>query len=302
MGSAENRRWDHRLDSFLTKLTGRGLESDDKDEQRLRGWAHSIQSCMRGLLWAVLLGLLTPALIFAQALATINLRGKDQQLYLYGSQGDTPLVLSSGDLGWAGLVVHVAQYLSTKGYFIVGFNSRAYLASFTTKTTTLRPQDVPRDYRLLIDFARKGKPLKSVLGGISEGAGLSVLAATEAELKPSVLGVLALGLPDQNELGWKWQDFTIWVTKRTPNEPAFMVEDLIGKVTPVPLAEIHSTHDEFVSLEQAKQIFARAGAPKQMWMIEAANHRFSNNRAKLDSTLLEALQWIKSNCCPAIAR
>jgi ribonuclease HI len=30
-----------------------------------------------------------------------------------------------------------------------------------------------------------------------------------------------------------------------------------------------------------------------MWVIEAANHRFSNNRAELDRVILEALHWIK---------
>ena len=204
------------------------------------------------------------------------------------------MILSSGDLGWAGLVTHVAEFLSGKGYFIVGFNSRAYLASFTTKTSALKPQDVPRDYKALIDFGTRDGASKPILAGVSEGAGLSVLAATDPQVRAAVRGVLGLGLPDQNELGWKWQDFTIWITKKAPNEPSFMVEDIIARMSPAPLAEIHSTHDEFLPLEQAKAIFARAGEPKKMWVIEAANHRFSNNRVELNRVLLEALEWIKN--------
>ena len=71
-----------------------------------------------------------------------------------------------------------------------------------------------------------------------------------------------------------------------------MVQDIINKVSPAPLAEIHSTHDEFLPVEQAKAIFSRAGEPKRMWVIESANHRFSDNRAELDRRVLEALQWI----------
>jgi hypothetical protein len=41
-------------------------------------------------------------------------------------------------------------------------------------------------------------------------------------------------------------------------------------------------------------MLARAGEPKKMWIIEAATHRFSDNRAELDQRLLEALEWIKS--------
>jgi hypothetical protein len=226
--------------------------------------------------------------------ANLKLRGHEQQLYLYGSRGGVPVILSSGDLGWAGLVTYVAEFLSSEGYFVVGFSSKAYLESFTTKTSVLQPQNVPYDYKTLIDFSYEGNTSKPILAGVSEGAGLSVLAATDPQVKQAIRGVLGLGLPDQNELGWKWQDSIIWFTKQTPNEPSFMVEDIIAKVSPVPLAEIHSTHDEFVSLEQAKGMFARAGEPKKMWVIEAANHRFSNNRIDLSRILKEALEWIKS--------
>jgi hypothetical protein len=132
------------------------------------------------------------------------------------------------------------------------------------------------------------------LGIAVEGEGLSALAATDSSNRPSMLGILGLGLPDQNELGWKWQDFTIWVTKKAPDEPSFMVEDIIGKVSPLPLAEIHSTHDEFLPLDKAKAMFARAGEPKKMWVVEASNHRFSDNRNELDRRILEALDWIRN--------
>jgi hypothetical protein len=61
----------------------------------------------------------------------------------------------------------------------------------------------------------------------------------------------------------------------------------------LPLAEIHSTHDEFLPLEKAKVLFSKAGEPKKMWVIEATNHRFSENRPELDRRMLEALEWIK---------
>jgi len=231
----------------------------------------------------------------AQIKSTIDFRGKGQQLNLYGSPAGVPVILSSGDLGWAGLVVHVAEFLSSRGYYVIGFNAKSYLASFTLKDSALKPADVPRDYATLIALACQKVSAKPVLAGISEGAGLSILAATDEEVKRSTQGILALGLPDQNELGWKWQDFTIWITKKTPNEPSFMVEDIIGKVSPLPLAEIHSTRDEFLPLEKAKDMFAKAGNPKKMWVIESANHRFSENRPELDLRMLEALEWIKNS-------
>jgi hypothetical protein len=71
-----------------------------------------------------------------------------------------------------------------------------------------------------------------------------------------------------------------------------MVEDIIGTVSPLPLGEIHSTHDEFLPLEKAKTMFAHAGNPKKMWIVEASNHRFSDNRSELDRCILDALHWI----------
>ena len=249
---------------------------------------------MKRSIGLILVILTIPSSGFSESQTEMSIRGKSQRLYLYGARGNPPVILTSGDLGWAGLVEHVAEYLSGRGYFIVGVNSKAYLSSFTTKTSALNPQDVPRDYQVLIDFARQGSATKPVLAGVSEGAGLSTLAATETGVKAGIKGVLALGLPDQNELGWKWQDFTVWITKKAPNEPSFMVEDFIHKVSPIPLAEIHSSHDEFLPLEQAKAMFSRASEPKKMWVVEAANHRFSDNRDELDRKILEALSWIEN--------
>jgi hypothetical protein len=231
---------------------------------------------------------------FAADQDTIAIRGRIQELHLMGHRGSAPIILSSGDLGWAGLVVHVGEFLAGQGYYVIGFNTRAYLTSFTSRDSILSPQDVPADYSRLIEYARQGSAVKPILAGISEGAGLSVLSASKPEVKSRVQGVLGLGLPDENELGWKWQDFTIWITKKTPHEPGFMVEDIIPGVSPLPLAEIHSTRDEFLPLEKAKAMFSLAGNPKKMWIVEAANHRFSDNRSGLDRCILEALNWIHS--------
>jgi hypothetical protein len=247
---------------------------------------------MKTVLTALLAATLACGQGFPEATTKVDFRGKKQELHIYGTAGRPPIILSSGDLGWAGLVVHVAEFLAGQGYFVAGLNSKAYLSSFTTKSAALDPNDVPKDYLTLIDFVKRSGDATPVLAGVSEGAGLSVLASTNPQVRSSVKGVLALGLPDENELGWKWQDFTIWVTKKVPDEPSFRVSDIIGRMSPAPLAEIHSTHDEFLALDKAKSLMARAGEPKRMWVIESANHRFSDARDELDRRVLEALQWI----------
>ena len=228
----------------------------------------------------------------AQSLETVTIRGKPQTVHVYGVRGRPPVIVSSGDGGWMHLGPHVAEVLAAHGYFVVGFDSRAYLSSFTSGKATLKPEDEPGDYRVLADFAARGANQRPVLVGVSEGAGLSVLAATDAATKSVISGVIGLGLPDMNELGWRWSDAAIYFTHANANEPLFSVAKVIDHVSPLPMAAIHSTQDEFVPLDEIKRVMAAAREPKQLWIVKASNHRFSDNLAEFDRRLLEAMSWV----------
>ncbi|HEY7473568.1 MAG TPA: AcvB/VirJ family lysyl-phosphatidylglycerol hydrolase [Vicinamibacterales bacterium] len=230
-----------------------------------------------------------------QTTGTVTIRGHQQTVHLYGAPGGDPVIVTSGDGGWLHLGPHVAETLARQGFFVVGFDAKAYLEAFTTKASVLSPADEPGDYRVLAQYAARGSTKNVILVGVSEGAGLSVLAATDPATKRVVAGVVALGLPDLNELGWRWTDSVIYVTHGQPNEPTFSAAALVDKVSPVPLAAIHSTRDEFVPVAEAQRTLARAGAPKRLWIVNASNHRFSSNLDALDRSLLEAIQWIARN-------
>ena len=190
------------------------------------------------------------------------------------------------------LAPYVAELLAAKGFFVVGFDVKAYLESFTSGRSTLRPDDEPGDYETLIEFAARETNKKPILIGVSEGAGLSVLAAGDPRIKRAIAGVIGLGLPDVNELGWRWRDAVIYVTHGTPHEPTFATSSIVDRVSPVPLAAIHSTTDEFVPVAEIQQVFQRARDPKRLWIVKAANHRFSDNLVEFDRCLLEAITWI----------
>ena len=179
--------------------------------------------------------MLVPTLVLAGSLALpgassagatdsdrLVIRDRAQTLHLYGARGrtggrrhqrrrrlDAPRARPS------------PQFLAAQGWFVVGFDAKAYLSSFTSGSATLSTSDVPRDYATLVDYAAQGARGRPLLVGVSVGAGLSVLAATAPELQARVAGVVALGLPEQNELGWRFRDSTIYLTKKTPNEPLF---------------------------------------------------------------------------------
>jgi pimeloyl-ACP methyl ester carboxylesterase len=250
-----------------------------------------------------LFGLLLLCVTFSQSLTartpqtrdTVSIRAHQQTVSIYGRRGGQPIIVSSGDGGWIHLGPRVAEFLSSQGFFVVGFDARAYLESFTSGHVTLKPEDEPGDYKVLADWAAQGGSRKPILIGVSEGAGLSVLAATDPKTKTAIAGVIGLGLPNTNELGWRWKDAMIYLTHGVPNEPTFMTRDVVAAVAPLPLAAIHSTNGEFVPVSQARDLLAHAGSPSTLWIVTARDHRFSDNRPEFERRLMEAFRWIGQN-------
>ena len=235
------------------------------------------------------------SLSWSQDHEIVAIRGHQQSLFIYGSPRGEPVIVSSGDGGWIHLGPHVADFLAARGFFVIGFDVKSYLSSFTSERSTLRPEEEPADYRVLTDVAKKATGRKPILIGVSEGAGLSVLAATDTATKADVAGVIGLGLPDLNELAWRWKDSLIYLTHRAPNEPSFSAAAIVDRVAPLPLAAIHSTHDEFVPVADVERVLRAANEPKRLWIVNASNHRFSDNLDEFDRQLLEAIAWVKAH-------
>jgi alpha-beta hydrolase superfamily lysophospholipase len=216
-------------------------------------------------------------------------------LYVYGPPAGERVIVSSGDGGWIHLGPHIAQLLAARGFAVTGFDVKAYLASFTSGATTLRAADEPGDYRTLLQAATGAGGRKPILIGVSEGAGLSVLATTDPLTKADVQGIVGVGLPDLNELGWRWKDAITYLTHKIPNEPTFSVAAIVSNVAPIPLAAIHSTHDEYVPVAEIERVLQHAAQPKRLWVVKASDHRFSDNLSEFDQRLLEAIAWIQAN-------
>jgi len=225
----------------------------------------------------------------------VPVRSHAQSVHLYGVNNARPVIVSSGDGGWIHLGPHVAELLAAHGCFVVGFDVEAYLTSFTTTTSTLHADDEPSDVRTMSDYASQFSHSKPILIGISEGAGLSVLAAADPITRQSIRGVIGIGLPDRNELGWRWKDSIIYLTHGMPKEPTFNASALIDKVSPLPLALLHSTHDEFAPLADARRMMQLGAEPKRLWVVGASDHRFSDNLSGFDRSLLEAIDWVNQN-------
>ena len=74
---------------------------------------------------------------------------------LYGPRNAPPVIVSSGDGGWIHLGPHVAEVLAANGFFVVGFDIKAYLESFTSGKVDAAAGGRARDYKVLADFAAR---------------------------------------------------------------------------------------------------------------------------------------------------
>ena len=206
------------------------------------------------------------------------------------------IIMGSGDVGWVGLAVSLAGFLSDEGYVVVGLNSREYLAAFATRSGGhLLPGDVQTDFAFLAGFLRARGILNSpvIVSGVSEGAGLAVLAASAPANHTWIRGVITMGLPARIELAWRWSDFTSWITKRDSGEPSFAARDYLAAVSPLPIFMIQSTRDEYVPEHDYRQLEAAAGPPKKLALIDASNHRFTDRIDELRARYMAGLAWLR---------
>ena len=115
------------------------------------------------LLAALAIGCSLAATGSADVTQTLVIRGQTQTLHTYGPRGGSPVIVSSGDGGWIHLGPHIAEVLAAHGFFVVGFDVKSYLAGFTSASGPLRPEDVPGDYRVLLEYAAGGVGTRPVL-------------------------------------------------------------------------------------------------------------------------------------------
>jgi dienelactone hydrolase len=223
----------------------------------------------------------------------VGVRGQTQDVYLYPAQGAVhgSVLFVPGDGGWRGLAIDIARTMSGAGYDVYGLDTKRYLAGFTGNTP-LRETDVMHDFHEIAVWIAQGRSARISLVGWSEGAGLCLLAAASPEGKSVFTGLITLGLPEKNILGWRTVDYLTWITKKMPDEPAFRSLDYMHRVSPLRLWMLQSTKDEYVPLENSRTLFSAASEPKRFSAIEARNHRFDGNQNELYRLIREGLQWL----------
>jgi pimeloyl-ACP methyl ester carboxylesterase len=218
-----------------------------------------------------------------------------QQSVYYFSGGAGALehpcvVFLPGDGGWRGWAITVATQVAGWGYDLYGVDTKAYLESFTGKTT-LKETDVMADIRTVAEAVRGRR--RVALIGWSEGAGLVALAAATPS-KGAYTGLITISLGDTNVLGWKFADNLTYLTGKQPDEPTFSALSYIPRIAPLPLVMLQSTKDEYIGRDEANRLFNAAAEPKRFVPVEAQNHRFDGAQPEFFRQLRQSLEWVAS--------
>jgi len=195
------------------------------------------------------------------------------------------------------------KVIAAGGYPAVGFSSRALLKIEQAGHTPLSGNQIADSYRAILETGRRALALPpdapAVLTGWSRGASLAVLAAAEPDTDRAVTGIVAIGLPREEQLDVEPGDDGDPVTPSDAGTSArgrgaaheLLMYPLLGRVAPRRSALVQASSDGYLPAAQARALFGAESDVKRFFEVPAANHRFGGGKDALRQALLEALAW-----------
>jgi hypothetical protein len=254
-----------------------------------------------GLLWAAPLRAQDAAKPFFYT-RNILLNDHYLELHLARPTVDTSptvfVLYASGDGGWYGAAVDMFKDIARLGYPTVGFSCRSFMKLLSYGQFPVEVPDLSRDYLKIVEESRKALNLAPdtpvILTGWSRGAAFSVLVGSELEFKPQCAGVVAINLPDKEELNIRKHGKRILIANfHAPRQSVlFETFERIPEIGPRPCALIQSTRDDFLPAQEALPLFGTDSAQKKFFPVEARNHRFSGGWGEFRKALADSLSWI----------
>jgi len=232
----------------------------------------------------------------------IELHGGSLELHLARPQEsslpDILVLYASGDGGWFGAAIKMFENLAGFGYPTVGFSARSYMKLLSYGDNPVSVDELRNDYQEIIRAAQASLDLpqtaRTILTGWSRGAAFAVLVGSERDFQRQLAGVIAIGLPDKEELKIRIHNKRILVAN-TSSKHQHMIFDtyqLIPLVAPLPFSLIQSTGDDFLPASEARKLFGSESETDKFFAVESHNHRFSGGTAAFGESLRESMRWI----------
>jgi fermentation-respiration switch protein FrsA (DUF1100 family) len=203
------------------------------------------------------------------------------------------------DRGYASL----AKYLCANGLAALIFNFRGTGLSGGNIDMLGWTRDLGAmlDYLCALDEVNKSR--LSLLG-FSGGAAVSVyVAARDERVSAVVCGACPAGFgkwtcSDPQSLIRHFRDVGAIRDSDFPSSPQDWLDgfkqvkpiDYIAQISPRPLLLVHGDKDETVSVDDAQRLYAKAGEPKKLVIVEGAGHRLRHDQR----AMAIVLEWLKS--------
>ena len=228
----------------------------------------------------------------------VALHGRALTLHLSapdGPRADAPLVLyASGDGGWFGTAVTMFRTIGASGAPVVGFSTRAFLKIEQAAREPLTAAHVAGTYGEILAAALRALALppdrQVVLTGWSRGASLAVLAASRPEVDREVTGVVAIGLPRDEQLDLAPGDDDEAPLATVPARPV-PVYALIAALAPRRCAVVQASHDQYLPASEARALFGPDADTRWFIEVPAKNHRFAGGQVAFEHALVDAVGW-----------
>jgi hypothetical protein len=235
---------------------------------------------------------------------TVLLHGKPLELHIAAPRSqaiDQVVVLyASGDGGWLGAAVDMFHQIAKAGYYTVGFSSKAFLHVERPRGALVSTAHLAAEYQQILDRGRIALGLdpatRAIVTGWSRGAAFAVLAASEPASQSQLLGVIAIGLSDSEDLAINESEDDSDDGSASPRtgRGAFDTYARTTRLAPLPCAVIQSSGDNYLPAARARQLFGPDTPLRRFYTIDARNHRFSGGKPAFNAALLDAMHWMVS--------
>lgn len=242
-------------------------------------------------LWA---GLSRPAP--AEVEDRVSLHDSDEGLRLHLASGPRPsaplIVYATGDTGWHDHDEALFRTLSRWGHPVAGVSAPEFVDHLGSANPAPGSGHVAEDFAAIVARAEAtlGLPPSTpiVLVGISRGAGLAVAVGSAPVLGSRLVGILAIALTREEE-----NVRTLPPDDDAGAEPAPMATyDILPSLGRTRVAVIQSTHDEYVTAAEARQLFGPDTASRRLRAIDSRDHGFDGAHAALEREMKRSFDWI----------
>ena len=171
------------------------------------------------------------------------------------------------------VVYHASKALSRVGCAVLRINFRGAGASAGSYTGGPGEKD---DFRAALDFMHERYPgARLWAAGMSFGAWVGLSVGAEDPRVSTLIGIaLAIGSPSAAAAAGAPVAAYDWEAVRTSSKPKFF---------------IHGERDELCPLKSIREFYARAAEPKELVVIDGANHLFDGKVSEVAEAIEDLL-------------